>query len=60
MPDQNLLELLEIYTDHMERQSDLVIQLLERIRKLETDLQHYKNMDHFDWSEQPVLSETEP
>jgi len=40
--DPDLVELLEIYSDHIEKQGELIIQLVERIRKLETDLLHFR------------------
>ena len=49
MTDDNLLELLELYSAHIAEQDGLIIQLIENIKKLETDNLHYKNiMEHFD------------
>lgn len=48
MRDPDLVELLEIYSDHIEKQGELIIQLVERIRKLETDLLHFRYSESYD------------
>lgn len=50
MNDPDIVELLEIYSDHIERQGELIIQLVERIKKLETDLLHFRYAESYDES----------
>ena len=50
MRDPDIVELLEIYSDHIERQSELIVQLVERIKKLETDRLHFKYAENYDES----------
>lgn len=42
--DENLLELLEIYMDLVEKQDEIISGLSKMLKKLATDLQHYKNL----------------
>lgn len=42
MQDPDIVELLEIYSDHIARQGELIITLVERVKKLETDLLHFR------------------
>lgn len=47
--EENVLELLDIYMDLVEKQDEVICRLSKIVAKQATDLQHYKNLyNYFD------------
>lgn len=45
--EQSVLELIDIYADLIEKQGDIIHQLVEILRKQAAELQHLKNLNGY-------------
>lgn len=45
--EQNLLELLDIYMDLVEKQDEIISNLSQIVKKQATEIQHLKNIDEY-------------